>query len=142
VSFSQSIPDEEDLRSFLLTFRQLMSPKEPVFLRSVAGLLWQAVDDPTNREILAAARTKYDHALRHGTVRFEHNGTLRRCVVRGCGALGITQWVRLCRLARIAVNKRKTDYRARSGRSVHKLLTERHLLVHHDGWVGQYRVPK
>ena len=75
ISFSQSTPDEEDLRSFLLTFRQLVSEKEPVFLRSVANVLWVAVDDPAKREILEVARAQYDHALRQGSLRFEHNGT-------------------------------------------------------------------
>ena len=74
MSVEQAIPDEEDLRSFLLTFRQLVSDKEPVFLPSVANILWTAVETSDKREILAAARARYQRALRHGTLGFEHNG--------------------------------------------------------------------
>jgi hypothetical protein len=38
-------PDEDDFRSYLLTFRQFVSDDEPIFVNRVASILWQRITD-------------------------------------------------------------------------------------------------
>lgn len=63
-------PDEEALRSFLLTFRQFVSDKEPVFVRRIANLLWQRLSGDEVREHLARARGRYGQSLSAGSLKF------------------------------------------------------------------------
>jgi hypothetical protein len=63
-------PDEEALRSFLLTFRQFVSDKEPIFVRRVANLLWQRLTGDEVRGHLARARERYGQSLRVGSLKF------------------------------------------------------------------------
>lgn len=71
-------PDEEDLRSFLLTFRQFVSDKEPVFVRRIANLLWQRLTGDEVRGYLQRSRDRYGQSLRSGSLKFiadEHHFT-------------------------------------------------------------------
>jgi hypothetical protein len=48
ISIQLRFPDEEDLRSFLLIFRQFISQDEPIFVRKIYNLCYRALepDDP------------------------------------------------------------------------------------------------
>jgi hypothetical protein len=63
-------PDEENLRSFLLTLRQFVSDKEPVFVRRIANVLWVRLTGDEVREHLERARSRYGQALRTGSLKF------------------------------------------------------------------------
>lgn len=63
-------PDEEALRSFLLTFRQFVSDKEPVFVRRMANVLWQRLTGDEVRDHLQRARERYGQSLRTGSLKF------------------------------------------------------------------------
>lgn len=56
VKFSISNPNEEDLRSFLLTLRQFVSDGEPVFVNRIHNQLWKALSAGSLRDQLAEAR--------------------------------------------------------------------------------------
>lgn len=64
------MPDEEDLRSFLLTFRQFISPDEAVFVNHINNICFKRLQ-PNNqlREQLVKARGEWHRAL-------EGNGVL------------------------------------------------------------------
>jgi len=70
VQLSVHQPDEEDLRSFLLTFRQFVSDREPVFVRRIANLLWQQLTGDEVRGLLQRARERYGQSLRAGSLKF------------------------------------------------------------------------
>lgn len=63
-------PDEEALRSFLLTFRQFVSDREPVFVRRIANLLWTMLTGDEIREHLRRAGTRYGQAVHAGSLKF------------------------------------------------------------------------
>lgn len=63
-------PDEEALRSFLLTFRQFVSDKEPVFVRRIHNVLWQRLTGDEVRGHLQKARDRYGQSLRTGSLKF------------------------------------------------------------------------
>ncbi len=44
--FSISNPDEDDLRSYLMTYRQFISNNEPIFLDRVHNTLWLSPPTP------------------------------------------------------------------------------------------------
>ena len=54
--FISKEPNEEDLRSFLLTFRLFVSPKEPVFLNRIYNLCQKAITSEMLRDYLINAR--------------------------------------------------------------------------------------
>lgn len=67
-------PDEEALRSFLLTFRQFISPKEPVYINQIYNLCHKHLK--ANNEIrdhLAESRKVWARALKTGAVELEFN---------------------------------------------------------------------
>lgn len=66
-------PDEEDLRSFLLTFRQFVMKGEPVYVRSIANLLWRRLNGDRIRQELQDARRRFDQAFERGSMRFVLN---------------------------------------------------------------------
>jgi hypothetical protein len=49
-------PDEEDLRSYLLTFRQFISEEEPIFVRHICNLCYQIITDRELRKRLAESK--------------------------------------------------------------------------------------
>lgn len=64
--FTATEPDEEDLRSFMLTFRQFTSPNEPVHLAKVCNLLEQRLNDAELREAVRGIRAEWKSAQRVG----------------------------------------------------------------------------
>ncbi|OQX02664.1 MAG: hypothetical protein BWK80_57430, partial [Desulfobacteraceae bacterium IS3] len=45
INFKIQEPDEDDLRSFLLTFRHFFSQDEPIFLSKILNLCYQHITD-------------------------------------------------------------------------------------------------
>lgn len=62
-------PNEELLRSFLLTFRQFVSDKEPVFANGIANICWQELRSDELRGHLEAARRRWFKACRAGPLK-------------------------------------------------------------------------
>ena len=61
-------PDEDDLRSFLVTFRQFILKDEPVEVGRIANILWQRLTGDEPREHLVRARKRYNAELRTGGI--------------------------------------------------------------------------
>lgn len=73
--FSISNPDEEDLRSYLLTYRQFISNNEPIFLDKVHNTLWQEIDAATELQAeLAKAQKFWRQQCRHGMMALSIDG--------------------------------------------------------------------
>ena len=66
---------EEDLRSFLLTFRQFMMDREPVNLSKMFNFCDRHLTDDALREELRKARTEWKQALKQSPLQLTHNGT-------------------------------------------------------------------
>ncbi len=65
--FRASQPDEEDLRSYLLTFRKFISPKEPVFIRRIHKLCDQHLtSDELKGQIRDCQQGWKNHCVRGG----------------------------------------------------------------------------
>jgi hypothetical protein len=62
-------PNEELLRSFLLTFRQFVSEKEPVFVNAIANILWKNLRSDELRGMLEDTREQWRQACRQGPMR-------------------------------------------------------------------------
>lgn len=67
-------PDEEDLRSFLLSFRHVVSKKEPVHVNRIHNLLWEELDSDPIREGLNEAKARWKRACRAGVIALNING--------------------------------------------------------------------
>lgn len=77
LSLSSEQPDEELLRSFLLTFRRFISEKEAVFLFRIFNLCQQCLSSDKLKEHLIEARQHWSRELRGGktgNVRFNLSG--------------------------------------------------------------------
>lgn len=72
-AFTTMEPEEEDLRSFLLTFRQFVSADEPVFLFRIHNLLYPRLADDELKGHLAAAREAIKSAGRGNGIHVIHN---------------------------------------------------------------------
>lgn len=74
VSVRMEMPDEEDLRSFLMTFRQFISDKEPVFLNRIHKICIRRLE-PTNqyREQLIKGREQWQRALKNNGIGLQFN---------------------------------------------------------------------
>jgi len=68
-------PDEEDLRSFLVSFRPFVSNDDPVFVNRVHNLLWEDIESDQIRAQLRLARSHWDRACKDGLVALRLNGT-------------------------------------------------------------------
>jgi hypothetical protein len=66
-------PDEEDLRSYLLDFRKLVSDREPVFVYRVFKVAHRHVSSDEIVAGLARARAAWRDALQQGDIRFVVN---------------------------------------------------------------------
>ncbi len=68
-SMKASFPDEEVLRSFLMTFRQFMAPSEAVHINRVLNICWKKLE-PNNklRDELIEARTSWRKALKNNGI--------------------------------------------------------------------------
>lgn len=66
-------PDEDDLRSFLLTFRQFTLKGEPIEAGRIANRLWSDLTGDEVRSLLVAGRERYRAAMRTGSLAFVLN---------------------------------------------------------------------
>lgn len=73
LQLSTHSPDEDDLRSFLVTFRQFTMNNEPVNVRAIHNTLWQRLTGDEIRGHLTAARERYGNALKTGGLAFVFN---------------------------------------------------------------------
>ncbi len=79
LSFSSKQPDEDLLRSFLLTFRKFVSNNEAIFLFKVFNLCQQHLNSDKLKEHLIDARQLWSQQMQSGKtgkVRFTKNGRL------------------------------------------------------------------
>ena len=67
-------PDEEDLRSFLLTLRQFLSSDEPVFLFRIFNLCQQHITDPEMKRDLAEARGQWAASVKSDGISMTFDG--------------------------------------------------------------------
>lgn len=74
VSVRMEMPDEEDLISFLVVFRQFISEKEPVFLNRIYGICFKRLE-PNNqlREQLIKGRQEWQRALKNNGIGLQFN---------------------------------------------------------------------
>jgi hypothetical protein len=68
VSLDIHQPDEENLRSFLLTYRQFVSDDEPIFANRIANVLWVSLDGDSLRGHLEQARARFKDTFRTGAI--------------------------------------------------------------------------
>jgi hypothetical protein len=61
-------PDEEELRSFLMTFRKFFSEGEDVHFNAICNIAERRLEDDELRERLRAARELWKYAMREGPV--------------------------------------------------------------------------
>lgn len=73
-SISLSQPDEDLLRSFLLTFRQLISNDEPIHVNTIYNICQKHCTDPDLSDLFKASRGKWKEALSTTAFRLEING--------------------------------------------------------------------
>jgi len=66
--FESSEPDEEDLRSFLLTFRQFVSPKEPVHLLHIYNVCREVLTSDELKGYLVQSRAVWKRALKNAGI--------------------------------------------------------------------------
>lgn len=75
VRFETEWPEEDDLRSFLLTFRQFVMPREDLFLDHIFNTCYQKLIDIKMKERLAEARKAWKKInKRSGLVILTHKG--------------------------------------------------------------------
>jgi hypothetical protein len=72
--FESTEPDEEDLRSFLLTLRQFISNDEPIYLFKVYNLCHQHITSDELKGYLIEARQAWSQQLKQGGIRLIVNG--------------------------------------------------------------------
>jgi hypothetical protein len=76
-------PDEEDLRSLLLTFRHFISEDEPVFVARVLNECIAALTDSEVRQMVEEARTVWHRLIKSGPLDLSIDGvryTPERCL--------------------------------------------------------------
>jgi gamma-glutamylcyclotransferase (GGCT)/AIG2-like uncharacterized protein YtfP len=69
-----SEPDEDDLRSFLLTYRQFISNDEPIFVYMILKLCWTHIIDPNGKTAFANARKAWKALETGGVLQIVRNG--------------------------------------------------------------------
>lgn len=74
VSLNFRHPDEEELRSFLLTFRLFVMKDEPTYLYGMHNLCYRLIESDEIRQHLADARRDWHNANSVGSFRFEADG--------------------------------------------------------------------
>jgi hypothetical protein len=67
-------PDEEDFRSFLITFRQFVSNDEPIFVNKIHNLVFLELGSEELRKRMAEARSQWSTASRVGAFQLVENG--------------------------------------------------------------------
>lgn len=74
MSVRLDMPDEEDLRSYLVTFRQFISPDEPVFFNGIYNICWNRLESNNRlREKLIEARKDWRQALKNNGIGLRFN---------------------------------------------------------------------
>jgi hypothetical protein len=82
-------PHEEPFRSFLLTFRLFMAPKEPTFVNSISNGLRKDLEGGRVRDLLDEQRSRWKRASKTGSLRVVVNETaiepqeLLDCLING-----------------------------------------------------------
>lgn len=74
ISVRFDFPDENDLRSYLLTFRQFIAPNEPIHVNRICNICFQGLKTNNDlRDYLIEAREDWKRALGKtgGGIRFE-----------------------------------------------------------------------
>jgi len=66
-------PDEDDLRSFLLTYRQFISNDEPIYIYKIFNLCWTHITDSKSKEVFADARKGWKAAEKGGVLQLVEN---------------------------------------------------------------------
>jgi hypothetical protein len=64
-------PSDEDLRGFLITFRQFWMNDEPIQMRKIYNLLQQVVTDAELKQNLVEARTEWTQTLSQGPIKLK-----------------------------------------------------------------------
>ena len=67
-------PDEDDLRSFLLTYRQFISNDEPIYVYKIFKLCRTHITDSKGRAVFADARKEWKAIETGGVLRLVKNG--------------------------------------------------------------------
>lgn len=67
-------PDEEDLRSFLLSFRPFISEKEPIFLTRIYNICYRQIKDIKIKSLIAKDRRYWNLANRAPSFAFKYKG--------------------------------------------------------------------
>ena len=74
MSVRLEMPDEEDLRSYLVTFRQFISPDEPVFFNRMYNIAFQRLKPNTQlKELLIEVRQEWRQVLKHNGIGLRFN---------------------------------------------------------------------
>lgn len=72
--FQTRVPDDEDLRSYLLTFRQFISNDEPVYLFKIYNLCHQHITSDRLKTDLIESRKSWVKELQQGGIHLNYNG--------------------------------------------------------------------
>src|ERR1051326_6379380 len=73
VRFESSQPDEEDLRSYLVTFRKFISDREPLYLFKIHNICFQHLVSDKLRNNLIEARQAWQKELKQGGIHLNFN---------------------------------------------------------------------
>lgn len=73
-SFEFREPHEDDLRSFLLTFRHFVSDNEPVFVNRIHAVCWQQLNSDKLKAELSKGQAYWRTAGRHGPLAYVEDG--------------------------------------------------------------------
>jgi len=74
INFMARQPDETELRAFLLTFRQFISKKEPIFIYRIYNLCQKSLVNDKFKEHLIKSRSIWEHAQKSCGINFIYNG--------------------------------------------------------------------
>lgn len=66
VSYELPDIDEEDWRSFLMTFRQFVLRDEPVFVNKIFDLCYLAIEEGKQKDFLIAMRKEWKRTMKYG----------------------------------------------------------------------------
>lgn len=72
--FELEQPDEDDLRSYLMTFRHFISEREPVFISSIYSICSRCLTDDELKDIIAKAQEHWKYTLAHAGIQLVVNG--------------------------------------------------------------------
>ena len=74
LSVQLDMPDEEDLRSYLVTFRQFISPDEPVYFNRIYNIAYKKLKPNTQlKELLIEVRQEWRQVLKHNGIGLTFN---------------------------------------------------------------------